>query len=169
MPACRVSKSSPTLRRRVLARKILEEGAVAMVACSSCARAQALCIFSASSSKCAECTRKGMSCDGSFSEADYDRLSEEEARLETARQVALDRAQKESAEAASLNRRIVALRKAKGAMIAREAQLLQELDQETQPQQANAGSELVFDEQQLADLFGAPEGSGGDTPQVSQG
>jgi hypothetical protein len=85
MPVCRVSKPSLTFRRRVLARKILKEGVAAMVACSSCAHAQVLCIFSASSSKCAKCTRKGMPCDRSFSEADYNRLSEKEARLETAR------------------------------------------------------------------------------------
>jgi hypothetical protein len=90
MPACRVSKPSPTFRRRVLARKILEESMAAMVACFSCACAQVLCIFSASSSKCAECIRKGMPYDRSFSKADYNRLLEEEARLETARQVALD-------------------------------------------------------------------------------
>jgi hypothetical protein len=92
MPACRVSKPSPTFRRRVLARKILEEGVAAMMICSSCACAQVLCIFSASLSKCAECTRKGMPCDRSFSKADYNRLLKEEARLKTARQMALDRA-----------------------------------------------------------------------------
>jgi hypothetical protein len=128
MPACRVSKPSPTFCRRVLARKILEEGVVAMVACSFCACAQVLYVFSASSSKCAECTRKGVSCDGSFSEADYDRLLKEEVRLEEAHQVALDRAQRKMTEAASLYQRIVALCKAKGAIIAYEAQLLQELD-----------------------------------------
>jgi hypothetical protein len=84
MPVCCVSKPSPTFRRRVLARKILEEGVAAIVACSFCARAQVLCIFSASLSKCAECTRKEMPCDGSFSKADYNRSLEKKACLETA-------------------------------------------------------------------------------------
>jgi hypothetical protein len=124
MPVCRVSKPSPTFRRRVLARKILEEGVAAMVACSFCARAQVLCIFSASSSKCAKCTHKRMPYNRSFSKADYNRLSEKEARLKTARQIALDRAQKKSTETISLNRRIIALRKAKRAIITCKARLL---------------------------------------------
>jgi hypothetical protein len=92
MPACRVLKPSPTFRRRVLTRKILKEGTATIVACSFCACAQVLCIFSASLSKCTKCTRKEMPCNRSFSEADYNRLLEKKACLETARQVALDRA-----------------------------------------------------------------------------
>jgi hypothetical protein len=84
MPVCRVLKPSPTFRRRVLTRKILEEGVAAMVVCFFCAYAQILCIFSASSSKCAKCTRKRMPYNRSFSKADYNRLLEKKARLETA-------------------------------------------------------------------------------------
>jgi hypothetical protein len=141
-----------------------------MVACSSCSRSNTLCVFSAESAKCSECTRKGVSCDGNFSETDYEKLAAEKGRLKVAHRQALDRArdlgaglQREVSEAASLDRRIEALDKAQGAMIAREARSLQELEREAQPQQASAESELVFDEQQLADLFGAPESSGGNT------
>jgi hypothetical protein len=83
MSVCHVLKPSPTFCRRVLARKILKEGVAAIVACSFCACAQVLCIFSASSSKCTKCTRKRMPCNRSFSKVDYNRLSEKKARLET--------------------------------------------------------------------------------------
>jgi len=107
-----------------------------------------------------------VSCDGNFSGEDFDKLSEEKARLEAARTRAI-------AEAASLDRRIEALKKAQGKMIAREAAALEELEreEERQAQQANVALDSVFDEQQLAAFFGAPEGSdsGGGNSQVSQG
>ena len=136
-----------------------------MVACTPCARARTLCVFSGDSVKCSECTRKGVLCDGNFSEADFDKLSEEKAKLEAAQTRAIE-------ELASLHKRIEALRKAQSQMIAREAQSLeQEEQEERQAQQANAALEVGFDEQQLAAFFRAPEGScsGGDKPQGSQG
>jgi hypothetical protein len=92
MPVCRVLKPSSTFRRRVLARKILKKGVAAIVACFSCACAQVLCIFSASLSKYVEYTHKRMLYNRSFSKVDYNRLLEEEARLETVCQIALNRA-----------------------------------------------------------------------------
>jgi hypothetical protein len=83
MPACYISKPSPTFRRRVLARKILKGDVTAIVACFFCAYIQVLCIFSASSSKCAKYTRKEMPYNRSFSKADYNRLLKKKARLET--------------------------------------------------------------------------------------
>jgi hypothetical protein len=76
-----------------------------MVSCTPCARARTLCVFSRDSSKCSECTRKGVSCDGNFSEADFDKLLEEKDQLEAARTRVI-------MEAASLNKRIKVLRKA---------------------------------------------------------
>jgi hypothetical protein len=76
-----------------------------MVSCTLYARARTLYMFSGDSSKCSECTRKGVGCDRNFSEADFDKLSEEKDRLEAARTRAI-------AEAASLDRRIKALQKA---------------------------------------------------------
>jgi hypothetical protein len=73
-----------------------------MVSCTPCARARTLCVFSGDSSKCFECTRKGVSCDGNFSEADFDKLLEEKDRLEAAWTYAI-------IEAASLNKYIKAL------------------------------------------------------------
>jgi hypothetical protein len=91
--------------------KIKRLGATAMVSCTPCARARTLCVFSGDSFKCSECTRKGVSCDGNFSEADFDKLLEEKDRLKAARTRVI-------MEAASLDKRIEALRKAQGAMIA---------------------------------------------------
>jgi hypothetical protein len=128
MSLCHIVKSSPTRRQQVLAAKIYKKGVIAIVACSACARAQVLYVFSLSSSKCAECTRKRVLCDRSFSKADYNKLSKKKARLKTARQMALDRAQRESAEAVSLNRRIIVLYKAKRAIIAYKARSLEQLE-----------------------------------------
>jgi hypothetical protein len=77
MPAYCVSKPSTTFRRQDLARRIRLDGVEAIVACSAYARAQVLCYFAPHSSKCSKCTCKGVSCDGSFSAADYNKLSEE--------------------------------------------------------------------------------------------
>jgi hypothetical protein len=85
--------------------KIKRLGATAMVSCTPYARARTLCVFSRDSSKCSECTRKGVPYDGNFSKADFDKLLEEKDRLKAARTRAI-------AEAASLNKRIKALRKA---------------------------------------------------------
>jgi hypothetical protein len=105
MPACRVQKIPSPTRRSTLAAKIKRLGATAMVSCTPCARARTLYVFSGVSSKCSECTRKGVSCDGNFSEANFDKLSKEKDRLEAARTRAI-------AEAASLDKRIKALWKA---------------------------------------------------------
>jgi hypothetical protein len=73
-----------------------------MVLCTLCARARTLCVFSRDSSKCSKCTRKGVSYDGNFSKADFDKLLKEKDRLKVARTRAI-------IEAASLNKRIKAL------------------------------------------------------------
>jgi hypothetical protein len=62
-------------------------------------------VFSGDSSKCSECTRKRVLCDGNFSEADFDKLSKEKDRLKITRTRAIT-------EVVSLNKYIKALRKA---------------------------------------------------------
>jgi hypothetical protein len=62
-------------------------------------------VFSRDSSKYSEYTRKGVSCDGNFSKADFDKLSEEKDRLKAARTHAIT-------EVTSLDKRIKALWKA---------------------------------------------------------
>jgi hypothetical protein len=85
--------------------KIKRLGVTAIVSCTLCARARTLYVFSRDSSKCSECTYKGVSCDGNFSEADFDKLLEEKDRLEATRTRAIT-------EVASLDKRIKALWKA---------------------------------------------------------
>jgi hypothetical protein len=85
--------------------KIKRLRATVIVLYTLCARARTLYVFSGDSFKCSECTRKGVSCDRNFSEADFDKLSEEKDRLKAARTRAI-------AEAASLNKYIKALWKA---------------------------------------------------------
>jgi hypothetical protein len=107
----RVQKVPSPIRRSTLAAKIKRFGATAIVSCTPYARARTLYVFFRDSSKCSKCTRKRVSCDGNFSKADFDKLSEEKDRLEAARTYAI-------IEAASLDKRIKALRKAQGVMIA---------------------------------------------------
>jgi hypothetical protein len=135
MPTSRVGKPSSTRRRHILSARVRELGVVVDMPCSACSSSGALCIFSHRSSKCAECLRRGIRCDGNFSAVDFDRLGREKVKLEQARQDALDAAARGAAEnargaaeAASLNRRIAALDKARGAMIERESASLAELD-----------------------------------------
>jgi hypothetical protein len=88
-----------------------------MVACSACAHSGTRCMFAPHSSKCAECTRKGVSCDGSFSEANYDKLSVEQAKLEVTRSKATAEILWLAIKSTSLDWCVKALKKAKGAMI----------------------------------------------------
>ena len=55
-----------------------------MVACTLCARARTLCVFSGDSVKCSEYTRKRVLCDKNFLEADFNKLLKEKAKLEAA-------------------------------------------------------------------------------------
>jgi hypothetical protein len=89
--------------------------------CSPCAASGSLYYFSETSTKCSECVRRGVRCDGNFSANNFDRLHVEQEKLERARQDALERAAKDTAAAVTLGRCIKALRKAKGKMIEREA------------------------------------------------
>jgi hypothetical protein len=98
----RVQKIPSSTRRSTLVAKIKRLRATAIVACTFCARAYTLCVFSGDSFKCSECIRKGVSCDRNFSKADFDKLLEERDRLEAARTRAI-------AEAASLDKRIKVL------------------------------------------------------------
>jgi uncharacterized membrane protein YqjE len=62
--------------------KIKRLRAIAIIACTLYARARIMCVFSKDSVKCLECTRKSVSCDRNFLEADFDKLSKEKAKLE---------------------------------------------------------------------------------------
>jgi hypothetical protein len=96
MLACRVQKIPSVTRRSTLSAKIRRLSATAIVACTLCARAYTRYIFSSNSAKCSECTRKGVSYDRNFIEADFDKLSKKKAYLEAIRTRAIK-------ETASLN------------------------------------------------------------------
>jgi hypothetical protein len=72
-----VSKVSSTCRRKGLASRVASLGVLAVMPCSACASFGSLCRFAAQFSKCAECIRRVIPCDGNFSEADFDRLESE--------------------------------------------------------------------------------------------
>jgi hypothetical protein len=94
-----------------------------MIVCLPCARASALCLFNLSFSKCAKCIRKDVSYDDSFSKAEYDKLSEEQAKLKVARS-------RHIAELISLDKRVEVLKKTKRAMLAKETWALKKLERE---------------------------------------
>jgi hypothetical protein len=73
-----------------------------MVSCTPCARARTFYMFFKDSTKCSKCIYKGVVCDGNFSKADFDKLSEEKDRLKITRTRVI-------IEVASLNKRIKAL------------------------------------------------------------
>jgi hypothetical protein len=82
--------------------KIKWLGAIVIVLYTSCARARTLYVFSRDSSKCSKCTHKGVVYNRNFLEVDFDKLLEEEDRLEATRTRAI-------IEVASLDKRIKAL------------------------------------------------------------
>jgi hypothetical protein len=102
MPACRVQKIPSPAHHFTLAMKIKRLKVIVMISCTPCARARTLYIFSRDSFKCSKYTHKGVSCDGNFSKADFDKLSEERDHLKTARTYTI-------MKVASLNKRIKAL------------------------------------------------------------
>jgi hypothetical protein len=77
--------------------------------CSPYAASGSLCYFSKASTKCLECVRHDVRCDGNFSADDFDRLYAEQEKLERARQDALKRAAKDVVAVVTLRRRIEVL------------------------------------------------------------
>jgi hypothetical protein len=73
-----------------------------MISCTLYTRARTLYIFFRDSSKCSECTRKGVIYNRNFSKADFNKLSKEKDRLKATRTCAIT-------EIASLDKRIKAL------------------------------------------------------------
>jgi hypothetical protein len=173
MPTLRVGKPSSvckpsfTRRRADHADRLRALGRQILMPCSRCEEKQLLCILAKGSSKCVECVRSAVPCDGTFSAKDYDKLQSEIVKLERARRAALDRVQREAAEATSLNRRLESLEVARTKMLERESASLTELDWEEGLNSGltiNVALNSVFDEQQLAaflDLFDS-SGSFGD-------
>jgi hypothetical protein len=85
--------------------KIKRFRATAIVTCTPYTRARTYYIFSSDSAKCSEYIRKGVSCDGNFIEADFNKLSKEREKLKAARSLII-------IELASLDKRVETLKKA---------------------------------------------------------
>jgi hypothetical protein len=62
--------------------KIKRLGTIVIVVYTLCGRARTLCVFSEDSIKCLEYTRKSVSYNRNFLEADFDKLSKEKTKLE---------------------------------------------------------------------------------------
>jgi hypothetical protein len=73
-----VSKVPSSRQRKVLATRVASEGKEVEMLCSGCVKSGSLCVFSDSLTRCAECMRRGVRCDGNFSVDDFDRLTAEQ-------------------------------------------------------------------------------------------
>ena len=110
--------------------RLEETGVPAMMPCSRCFERELFCVFCEGSDKCSECTRRGRTCDGSFSGLDFDRLETEKGRLEAELQASLARQAREAQQALSLSQRIANIPAQQVWIIAREATALEALDAE---------------------------------------
>jgi hypothetical protein len=70
-----VSKVPSSRRRKVLATRVASEGNEVEIPYSGCATSGSLYVFSDSSTRCAECVRRGVRYDDNFSIDDFDYLS----------------------------------------------------------------------------------------------
>jgi hypothetical protein len=75
----------------VLATRVASEGKEMEMLYSGYATSGSLCVFSDSSTRCAECVRRGVRYDGNFSVDDFDRLTAEQRKLEAVREALLNR------------------------------------------------------------------------------
>jgi hypothetical protein len=77
MRTTRVIKVPSSHRRKVLATRVASEGKVVEMPYSGCVTFRSLYVFSDSSTRCAECVRRGVYCDSNFFVDDFDRLTAE--------------------------------------------------------------------------------------------
>jgi hypothetical protein len=78
MRTTRVSKVPSLRRRKVLATRVASEGKEVKMSYSGYMISGSLCVFSDSLTRCAECVRRGVRCDGNFSVDDFDCLTVEQ-------------------------------------------------------------------------------------------
>jgi len=77
----RVPAKSSVARRLSIADKIQRLGKCMMVACTNCRNNNEVCIMMEGSKWCACCAKKNMSCDGNFSEEEFDQLAEQKRKI----------------------------------------------------------------------------------------
>lgn len=82
MPPVRTDPhTSSTARRKRLAAKIDLLGFPAMAPCPQCVTSGAKCVIQKSSGRCSSCTKKNITCDGNFSDAEFDSLEAQKQKL----------------------------------------------------------------------------------------
>ena len=82
MPPVRTDPNkSSTIRRKCLADKIDLLDFPAMAPCPQCVASGAKYVIQKSSTRCSSCTRKNISCDGNFSNAEFDSLEAQKQKL----------------------------------------------------------------------------------------
>jgi hypothetical protein len=75
----------------MLATRVTSKGKEVEMLYSGYTTSGSLYVFSDSSSRCAECVRRGVRYDDNFSIDDFDRLTAKQRKLEVVREVLLDR------------------------------------------------------------------------------
>jgi hypothetical protein len=81
MPPVRNSDLSSTDRRKRLAEKIERLGYETMAPCPQCIVSRSVCVVKRNQAKCSCCTRKNVSCGGTFSDAEFDALEAQKTKL----------------------------------------------------------------------------------------
>lgn len=148
MPKARVS--AEVERYRNLGRNIEATGVEAMEACRQCAKANQPCIVKKGYKKCGRCTKKGQSCSGNFSQANFDKLEakkqelrEEAAKARHIMRVFARQLLMQDKKVADLEERLASLEKRQGALLDQEARALGMLDDAAVV--SGDAEEMVFD------------------------
>ena len=81
MQAGRSSKSRPDPPYKRLGENICTTGVQAMAPCPQCRKAGVTCFVRKGNKRCGPCTKKNMTCDGSFSQAVFDNLEAKKQEL----------------------------------------------------------------------------------------
>ena len=133
MPPAPIPNS--TIRRRLLASKIDHLGFPAMAPCPQCESSGAQCVVRKGYRSCSSCLRKNVSCGGTFSEAEFQRLETQKQRLrkqhqkERERLASLARQLLEAQEAQhSIELKLERVTARQSEMVDQEARMLGELD-----------------------------------------
>jgi len=78
----KVGARSEVERYRRLGDNIIATGIKAMEACAQCVKAKETCFVKRGYKKCGRCTKKGMTCSGNFSQANFEKMEVQKKELQ---------------------------------------------------------------------------------------
>ena len=135
MPPQRTKRSvNPSVRRRELARQLLE---FAMRPCANCTRLSKQCMVGPDSDRCSHCVQNGKKCDLSVSPAEMRRIENERVAL-------IDQLADLAAKTSRLHKQLASVEKRKKEVVERELKNIEELEADERAA-APTGNDLLFD------------------------